>query len=1141
MPDLTEQIRSLSPGALRIYKQKLLALPEEERRKSFSRLSGIEELADIVGTTQAQISRQVEEPQRPTQARPQGDMPLWQKGLQTVSAPFNWISRNITEPFAAVATAPFTPGLPGGRKPDESALGYARRQYEQWQEPVLFTAGGYKFRPTKGIVESLPWLALPSAGAVAGKLGTLGKTAGAIGTAARVGEKIVKPLATVEAIPGKVIGKAVGKVLPKKGTLADLQLDALNEQVAKLGGKIEKAGSNFLAVKKDGSFKSFKNADSAAEFITGEKPFKPATSLKSPLPPIISEAFPEGMPEDYAGAARRMAELIKKQKPLARETLELRKPGHGARQARYEEQIQDLAEQGILTEDAERFARSALKGAYPTASTARLESLREQLAKDTPILFKTIADANLAPGKEGFSRLHAFEAIYDVFDGKVLSTYKIEALEEIFGAEVARALMGKQTWGQKALRNLMDLLNAPRALLASFDLSGVGRQGVILAARRPMTAMRAWTPMLQAMMSEKNSLIIDDIIRTRKSLVPGVDMQKAIESGLNILSLPSKVSAPLQKREESFVSGFVNRIWGIRGSARAYTTVLNDLRSGNFIGTVDSWGKAGVKYIDNKALALMTPDELALARKAGTIFADSDLQDLAKLINWASGRGDLPAILAHHQGFLTTMLFSPKLIFSRLEFPFAVFPGVTNSALVRREAWKQIGAFLGTGAGILSMAIATKQGTVELDPRSTDFGKLKVKDTRLDIWGGYAQYMRVLAQTVTAQGKTTAGRLSPKDRGEVIARFAQSKLSPAAGLFMDILKGQTFLGEEFTIETAKNPKSLLGQVYQRTFPLAIQDIVDGFFADGLHGAMINVAGVYGVGIATYYDTVAKAKDQAAKEKYGMNWEDVGKNVGRATQLELQQTSPKILKAEQEKEQRMATGKPTLMQRFQKEGERVEETYRREVSLAVKEFQATGNGVAFQERIKQAKSTRREMYASRERAKEYIDIKTYHDQPLTSQQLAQMNSLDVARHDFMRVMFAPDMYDEFGRYRFDEAEKKEQEFLRKYGQEALNYIENYSGAAWVDKPVELKMLEQAQGVLEPYWRIADEIWSLYPSELKMISEQIEILSRTDERKAKMYLYRYPQILRARELIARRKKLMRTMNPQIKQVYGLFYGQ
>ena len=152
----------------------------------------------------------------------------------------------------------------------------------------------------------------------------------------------------------------------------------------------------------------------------------------------------------------------------------------------------------------------------------------------------------------------------------------------------------------------------------------------------------------------------------------------------------------------------------------------------------------------------------------------------------------------------------------------------------------------------------------------------------------------------------------------------------------------------------------------------------------------------------------------------------------------------------------------------------------------------------------------------------------------------MNSLDVARHDFMRLMFAPDMYDEFGRYRFDEAEKKEQEFLRKYGQEALNYIENYSGSAWVDKPVELKMLEQAQRILEPYWRIADEIWSLYPPELKIISEQIEILSRTDEKRAKMYLYRYPQILRARELIARRKKLVRMMNPQIKQVYNLFYG-
>ena len=148
--------------------------------------------------------------------------------------------------------------------------------------------------------------------------------------------------------------------------------------------------------------------------------------------------------------------------------------------------------------------------------------------------------------------------------------------------------------------------------------------------------------------------------------------------------------------------------------------------------------------------------------------------------------------------------------------------------------------------------------------------------------------------------------------------------------------------------------------------------------------------------------------------------------------------------------------------------------------------------------------------------------------------------DVVRREFYQQMYSSDMYDDYTNYRFDEAERREQEFVKQHGQQALDYIEDYAGARWVDKPVELKMLEQAKETLRPYWQITDQIWSLYPAQLHDLSDQIVLMERTDPAQARQVLKMYPQILRARELIAKYRKQMRETNPAIMQAYRVFYG-
>lgn len=661
---------------------------------------------------------------------------------------------------------------------------------------------------------------------------------------------------------------------------------------------------------------------------------------------------------------------------------------------------------------------------------------------------------------------------------------------------------------KKSGMTMLDLANLPRSFLASFDVSGLLRQGIILFASHPIEGLKTIRPMFQALISKDSEKAVEAIIKSRPHTAHA-DMYGLFRGPI------TTAKRTLTEGEEAFASTFTNMIPGVSASARAYITVLNDLRSRVWEKTLSSWERAGLK---------VTPD---------------DYKDLARVINWASGRGSYPTkSLERAGGLMSALLFSPRLLLSRIEFPLAMFPGVTKSALARREAQKMMLSFMGAGSTLLGLIQLGGGGKIELDPRSADFGKMVIGDTRLDIWSGYAQLSRFTAQMFTAERKSTGTGLTQDiNRIDVASRFLQSKLSPAAGLIHDLLKGETYLGEELP---PKSAKSALGQIYERMAPLAIQDLIAAYDQGGLSEAYAASTGILGVGVVTYTDDLKKARDEAAQDKYNMSWDDVGRQYGRATQLQLEQTSTKVQDAIKEYENRFASGKPSTMQQWRDEGQVIEDTYRRAVELAAQEFRVTNDGLTFREKVDRANDTKRDMYETRARKDAYKSIVDYYSQPLTQAQINEMNPGDVLRNQFYKEMYGADMYDQYHNYNFELAKIKRDDFVRKYGQSALDYIDEYQQSRWVDAPAELRYLEDSKKLMQPYWQIEDYIWSLYPPQMKQLADQIEIMERTDPDRARAVLKSYPQILRARELIARYKKTMRDSNPMLLSVYRLFYG-
>jgi len=514
---------------------------------------------------------------------------------------------------------------------------------------------------------------------------------------------------------------------------------------------------------------------------------------KVPQPPIAPAVAPQPV-----AAVNKMLDLLKAEKPILRETKQLR---HVELQKKA-----GMIERALVGGEPEAAMAQAAKlrgGKLPTAEGA----LREQFTPDEASqLFGAIRDSSL----RSFEKLNANDAFIKLLQtNEPLTRSEIRLLGDVFGPEFVGIF---DTLGRKIVKNLLDLANLPRAVLASSDLSATLRQGGILLARRPYLAPKMVKEQVKYFFSNKKLVEADSVLRSHPVF------KEFNELGGYMAPLPGK-AAQLWKAEEAYMSRFAQHIPLVKQSERAFVGGLNWLRFNSYVHGRRLYEKMGVA--DEKNLA-----------------------DLLKLITRASGRGDINLLKGDIGPIANAILFSPRLQLSRLQLPTML---VSRNPVTRKEAWRTMASFLAFGTGITSVLVLAG-ATVELDPRSSDFGKAKIGKTRLDFWTGFAQYARFLSQLATSRRKQTeTGKMVDINRLDIIKRFIQSKLSPAAGLINDILQGTTFMGEEMSFET----ESLRRQVYNRLTPLFFQDMIDAISEEGLMGGVTASAGFWGAGVVTH--------------------------------------------------------------------------------------------------------------------------------------------------------------------------------------------------------------------------------------------------------------------------------------------------
>lgn len=227
---------------------------------------------------------------------------------------------------------------------------------------------------------------------------------------------------------------------------------------------------------------------------------------------------------------------------------------------------------------------------------------------------------------------------------------------------------------------------------------------------------------------------------------------------------------------------------------------------------------------------------LDVAKASGVDISDkTQLQSIGKLVNSLTGRGDLGVTGERAAGAVNNVLFSPRFAKSNFDFLTAhqLQKGVTP--FVRKQAAINLVKVVAGSAAILTIANAILPGSVETDPRSSDFGKIKIGSTRFDVTGGMGSLTTLAARLMTLSSKSTSThQVTPLNSGKYGAEtgwdvlfgdkgFLAGKLSPIASVGKDVLTGQDYNNNKVDVT---KPQTYANEANNLLTPLPITNVVE---------------------------------------------------------------------------------------------------------------------------------------------------------------------------------------------------------------------------------------------------------------------------------------------------------------------------
>lgn len=400
---------------------------------------------------------------------------------------------------------------------------------------------------------------------------------------------------------------------------------------------------------------------------------------------------------------------------------------------------------------------------------------------------------------------------------------------------------------QPKFHQLMDFaakaFGTVRGLKSTGDFSMGGRQGIFVAARHPVE----WV------LANKESVKYAGSGQYFKDQMQNIATDPWVKVGdTNGLQLPAASLKPEEQYAGSdiiqgHVAKDVLKVGNVvAGAERAYDGGLTYLRAALFKSRLQSFGD--------------TPE--AAAAKLG----QKGVEGLTEAINTLTGRGGKDnGFVTKHINTLSETLFSPRLWASRLEPLNPKFWARIGPA-GRQEALQSLGSFAAVASVVLGAAAASG-AKVETDPRSSDFLKIKVGDTRYDILGGFQQNLVFGWREISGEKKSsTTGAVTKFAKGlpdlfeknpapvtktitspnrvSIATDLAGNKLNPVLSSAKKLISGKDASGQ---------PVNYVTEIGQLFVPISIQGTVQTISSTGSvpEGILKNAPDYFGISSQTY--------------------------------------------------------------------------------------------------------------------------------------------------------------------------------------------------------------------------------------------------------------------------------------------------
>lgn len=328
-----------------------------------------------------------------------------------------------------------------------------------------------------------------------------------------------------------------------------------------------------------------------------------------------------------------------------------------------------------------------------------------------------------------------------------------------------------------------DILATPLSALSTYDQSAPGRQLFKVLLAHPTAIGPVFRAQTRALRSEEAFQASQQALRER----PWARLRDlmGVEMG--------EVGGDIAKREESIQSTYAERLLPKAKRFNAsYTAAINEAR--------DFMTKLA---IDKMPRELMTEEGM---RNGGL----AELRRRGRLINAATGRGNLGEAFKDSKVLGQPLFWAIRMRVGNAQVPLSMVS--SKSGWVRAEAARETASLVAFNAALFAIGKATGVWDVEVDPRSSDWGMVRIGNRRWDFTAGMRPLVNLIARSgVTAFNSATGGDTSnaktintPDGPGNlydrkmisVVGNYFRSALSPTLGEVWTQLEGKDIVGNK---------------------------------------------------------------------------------------------------------------------------------------------------------------------------------------------------------------------------------------------------------------------------------------------------------------------------------------------------------